>query len=62
MNNTEAILGGARAIIQELLKVANEAGRDEELRLGRKMTEAEAGLLADMVERQFKTALAMSKF
>ena len=62
MNNTETILGGARAIIQELLKVASEAGRDEELRLGRKMTEAEAVRLAEMVERQFKTALAMSKF
>jgi F0F1-type ATP synthase delta subunit len=55
MNNTEAV----REILQELLKVAREEGAKEEARLGRALTEAEAGRIAAMIERQFQTALVV---
>jgi len=57
MTNTEAV----KDILQELLKVAREEGAREEARLGRPLTEAEAGRIAAMVERQFQTALAMAR-
>ncbi|ANS02929.1 hypothetical protein [uncultured Mediterranean phage uvDeep-CGR0-KM22-C158] len=57
MTNTEAV----KDILQELLKVAREEGAREEARLGRPLTEAEAGRIAAMIERQFQTALVMSR-
>ena len=57
MTNTEAV----KDILQELLKVAREEGAREEARLGRPLTEAEAGRIAAMIERQSQTALVMSR-
>jgi hypothetical protein len=51
----------AKDILQDLLKVAREEGAREEARLGRPLTKAEAGRIADMIERQFQSALAMSR-
>ena len=48
-----------KEILRETLAVAAELGREERERLGRDLTEEEAGRLADMVERQLRTALAM---
>ena len=52
---------GAKEILAELIKVAAEEGAIEEARLGRPLTEAEVGRIADMVERQFKAALVMAR-
>jgi len=50
-----------KEILRETLAVAAELGREERARLGRDLTEEEAGRLADMVERQLRTALAMTR-
>ena len=51
----------AKDILQELIKVASDEGRIEEERLGRPLDEAEVGRIADMVMRQFETALVIGK-
>jgi len=57
MNNTAA----AKEILLEVLKIAREEGASEEARLGRPLTEAEAGRIAAMIERQLRTALVMAR-
>ena len=47
-------------ILKAVLDTANKLGREEEARLGRKLTESEARELAAMVERQFKTSLKLA--
>lgn len=51
----------AKEIITDLLQVARDEGAREEERLGRPLTEAEAGRLAAMIERQFQAALVMAR-
>jgi hypothetical protein len=57
MNDTAA----AKEILLEVLKIAREEGASEEARLGRPLTEAEAGRIAAMIERQLRTALVMAR-
>ena len=51
----------AKAILVELIKVAAEVGKAERKHLGRDLTESEATNLASMIERQFQTALIITK-
>lgn len=51
----------AREVLREVLQVAAEEGQRERDRLGRDLTEAETQAVADMVQRQFRTALAMAR-
>lgn len=44
-----------------LIELAIQEGRKFEQENGRKPTEAEAGRIADMIQRQLRTALIMSK-
>jgi hypothetical protein len=57
---TTEMATAAKAILAELIKVAAQEGKAERKRLGRDLTKAEATNLAFMVERQFKTALAIA--
>ena len=50
-----------RLALKALVETAAQAGREERARLGRNLTEAEARQLAEMVERQFRTALEIKK-
>ena len=58
--NTETSTA-AKAILAELVKVAAQEGKAERQRLGRHLTEAEAANLTSMIQRQFHTALAITK-
>ena len=51
----------AQAMIQGVIEVAKAEARLEEQRLGRRLTEGEAGRLATMVDRQFRLALVLAK-
>ena len=57
MNNNE----GAKEIILEAIKIAQELAAEDEARLGRPLTDAEVGAIATLVERQLMTALAVSR-
>lgn len=48
--------------IKAALAVAREEAARQEAALGRRLTNAEAMALAEMVERQLKTALVLSRF
>jgi hypothetical protein len=52
---------GAKGIILEAIKIAQELAAEDEARLGRPLTDAEVGAIATMVERQLMTALATSR-
>lgn len=51
----------ARDILRAVVEAAQEAGEEERVRLGRNLTEAEAGTLAAMIERQLRLALAIGR-
>ena len=57
MNNNE----GAKGIILEAIKIAQELATEDEARLGRPLTYPEVVAIATLVERQLMTALAVSR-
>jgi len=57
MDNNE----GAKGIILEAIKIAQELAAEDEARLGRPLTDSEVGAIATLVERQLMTALAVSR-
>ena len=52
---------GAKGIILEAIKIAQELAAEDEARLGRPLTDSEVGAIATLVERQLMTALAISR-
>ena len=52
---------GAKGIILEAIKIAQELAAEDGARLGRPLTDSEVGAIATMVERQLMTALAVSR-
>ena len=48
-------------IAKEAIKIAREEGDRERSRLGRDLTDGEVSRIADMIERQLKTALVMAR-
>lgn len=50
-----------KKIMLDLIDIAREEGKKFERENGRKPTEEEAKRIAEMIERQFKTALVLSK-
>ena len=52
---------GAKGIILEAIKIAQELATEDEARLGRPLTDSEVGAIATLVERQLMTALAISR-
>ena len=61
MVTAEQLKQGGKDILQTLMETAMDEARKQELELGRKLTEAEARELAVMVERQFRTAMAIAR-
>ena len=59
--NIEATTEATADIIMAVLDEAVRVGMEERERLGRDLTEAEAANLAEMVDRQFKTALSVMR-
>ena len=52
---------GAKGIILEAIKIAQELAAEDEARLGRPLTDSEVGAIATLVERQLMTALVASR-
>ena len=61
MNNTMTATQAAKELIATAMAEARRVAQEDEVRLGRSLTDQEVGRIADMVERQLKTALAMSR-
>ena len=52
---------GVKGIIMEAIQIAKELAAEDEVRLGRPLTDAEVGAIATMVERRLMTALAVAR-
>ncbi len=50
-----------KEIIATAMEEAHRIGQEDEARLGRPLTDGEVGRIADMVERQLRTALAVAR-
>ena len=59
--NEMTVAEGAKGIILEAIKIAQELAAEDEARLGRPLTDSEVGAIATLVERQLMTALAVSR-
>ena len=50
-----------KELILEAIEAARQIAEEDEARLGRSLTDGEVGRIADMVERQLRTALVLAR-